>query len=73
LMRLDQVKWINVPLYDELSLKSLGPQMVGDAQFMQFFPDNMPKGRSIDRSYFFNVLNTLHPEYTQAIVKHAEE
>ena len=73
LLRLDQVKWINVPLYDELSLKNLGPQMCNDDQFTQFFPDNMPKGRSIDRTYFFNVLNTIHPEYTQSIVKYAEE
>ena len=42
LFRMDQVRWINVPHYDELSLKSIGPQMVNDAQFTSFFPDNMP-------------------------------
>ena len=31
LLRLEQVKFVTVPLYDELSLKSLGPQMVNDA------------------------------------------
>ena len=64
LFRLEQVKFVTVPLYDELSLKNLGPQMENDAQFTSFFPDNMPRGRSIDRSYFFNVLHTLYPEYT---------
>jgi hypothetical protein len=47
--------------------------MADDARFTGFFPDNMPKGRSIDRTYFFNILHTLYPEYTSAIVKHAEE
>ena len=47
--------------------------MSTDAQFMSFFPDNLPKGRSIDRTYFFNVLNTVYPEYTQSIIKYAEE
>ena len=28
LFRMDQVKWINVPLYDELSIKNLMPMMM---------------------------------------------
>ena len=73
LLRLDQIKWVNVPYYDELALKSVGPQMANDPKFTCFFPENMPRGRSIDRTYFYNVLNTIYPEYTSAIIKHAEE
>jgi hypothetical protein len=73
LMKMEEVKFCNVPLYDELSLKSIAPQMNEDPLFVSFFPSNLPKGRAHDRSYFWNVLNTLHPEYVSAIVKFAEE
>ena len=73
LFRLDQVRFIHVPLYDELSIKNLAPQMANEPEFMKYFPTNLPRGRSIDRSYFFNVMNTLNHEYTQAIVTYAEQ
>ena len=45
LMPLAQVKFINVPLYNELSLKNLGPMMGGEPEFMRYFPDQLPAGR----------------------------
>ena len=68
---MNQVKFINVPLYDELSVKSLWPQMKTDEEFMQFFPNKLPKGRLPDRPYFFNVLNTLNEDYVQELIMHA--
>ena len=52
-----------MPLYDELSVVNLWPLMKQDAQFMQYFPDKMPKGRVPSREYFFNVLNTVKNDY----------
>ena len=34
-------------------------------------PDYFPKGRQIDRQYFFNVLNTVHRADMKAILKYA--
>ena len=39
--------------------------------FMMHLPDRMAKGRQIDRTYFFNVLNTLESEKLQQIIRHA--
>jgi hypothetical protein len=36
-----------------------------------YFPDRYPKGRTADREYTFNVLNTLRPDYVSLIIKNA--
>ena len=73
LLRLDQVKWINAPLYDELSVINLWPMMKDDENLKRFFPSKMAKGRVPDREYFFNVLNTFHQKYVEQIIRHANE
>ena len=45
--------------------------MKDNATFMRYFPTNMPKGRQIDRTFFFNVLNTLHPDLLAQYLDHA--
>ena len=57
------MKFVQVPMYDELSVVALWPLMRQDVEFMQYFPDKMPKGRMPDREFFFNVLNTLQNQY----------
>ena len=71
LMKMSEVKFIHVPKYDELAVKYLLPHLMKDATFMQFFPDKFPKGHPPDRTYFFNVLNTLNPEYMERVIRHA--
>ena len=66
----DVVK-INVPQYDELSVKVLWPDLCKDPDFMQYFPDKYPAGRGPPRKYFFDILNTLQPEYLQKVMAHA--
>ena len=65
LLNLNEVKRVNVPLYDELSVVHLWPMMQSDEQFMRYFPSKLPKGRVPDREYFFNILHTCFPEYVQ--------
>ena len=36
-------------------------------------PDKLPSGRQIDRTYFFNVMMTMAPEYTANLIQHAEK
>ena len=73
LLPLSEVKHINVPFYDELSVKDLWPQMQGHADFMRFFPAQFPKGRLPDRAYMFNILNTVMPGYVTEIISHANK
>lgn len=73
LLGMSEVKRVNVPTYDELSVVNLWPDMQSDATFMLFFPDSFPKGRLPDRTYFFDIMNTVTEEFTQALIKHAAE
>ena len=68
-----EVATIEVPRYDELSVRNLWPQLAKDAEFMRYFPSTYPKGKGPPRDYFFNVLNTLHPEYLAQVMAHANK
>ena len=45
LLKLSEVKYINVPKYDELSVKNLYPRLIELENMKQFFPDKYSKGR----------------------------
>ena len=72
-LELADVRFVTVPLYDELAIGKLWPLMRENAAFMRFFPDAYSKGRLPDRAYFFNVMNTVEGEYLQGLIKHAHE
>ena len=40
---------------------------------MLYFPDNFAENKYPSRSYFFDVLNTVHPEYLEQIMAHANK
>ena len=73
LMKKADVREIAIPSYDELSVKALWPQFKKDAEFLQYFPDTYPAGKGPPRKYFFDILNTLHPDYLNQVLKHANE
>lgn len=73
LLTLNEVKQVNVPLFDELAVGKLWPLMQQNPGFMLYFPDRYPKGRLPDRSYFFNVMNTVEHNYLQDTIAHANE
>ena len=72
-MELSKLRPINVPLYDELSVKKFYPMAQADKTVMRFLPDPRVDGRLPDRTYFFNILNTVHPEYMKKVIEHANE
>ena len=72
LIKLKDVIFVNVPKYDELSVKNVYPMIQQDKDLMMYFPDKLPKGRIPDREYTFNVLNTLREDYVTDIIKHAQ-
>ena len=71
LLELKNVKWINVPLFDELSVVNMWPMMKEEKEIIMYFPSKLPKGRVPDREYFFNILNTFQPLYVDQIIQHA--
>ena len=40
---------------------------------VQYFPDEYPKGRKCSREYFFTILNTLHPQYTNELILNSKK
>ena len=70
---MDDITPINVPLYQELNVADVQKMFAGHEELKKYLPDRMPKGRQIDRTYFFTILNTLEPEKVEAIIKHAQE
>ena len=73
LLELKEVSWINVPLFEELSVINIWPMTKEDKQIKKYFPDKLPKGRVPDREYFFNILNTFQPQYVEQIIRHAND
>ena len=67
------VSTIEVPHYDELSVKSIFPTFQNDPIFISYFPDKFPKGKGPPRDYMFNILNTLYPDYLSQVMNHANE
>ena len=66
-----EIRYVQVPQYEELSVKNIYPLMKKDALFMSYFPDKYAKGKGPPRDYFFNILNTQQPDYLNQIMDHA--
>ena len=64
LMKMSEVRHCNPPHYDEISVRELYTPCLELPGMADYFPDKYPKGRSCSRPYFFAILATLHPEYT---------
>ena len=73
LLPIAECRFINVPKFDELSVKNIYPLFAEDEEVMRYFPDAYPREKGPARDYFFTVLNTLRPEYVDRIVKHAHK
>ena len=71
LLKLQEVKFVNIIRYDELSVKSLYDKFLSLDGMQQFFPSKFAKGRQCDREYMFNVANTLHKDVVKELVEHA--
>ncbi len=54
-------------------MKILYPQAIEDQLLRKYFPENCDKSKPLDRQYFFNVLNTVYPEYVASVISHASK
>ena len=73
LLPIADCKFINIPRFDEISVKSIFPLFAEDLELMQYFPDQFPKEKGPTREYFFTVLNTVYPDYVKSLVEHANK
>ena len=71
LLKMNEVKFVNVTKYEELSVKNLFDKFLTLDGMSFYFPDKYPKGRQCDRDYMFNVANTLYEQITQELIQHA--
>ena len=73
LMLKSEVKQIEVPHYEEISVKALYPELKKDAEMMSYLPDKYPAGKAPPREYFFNILNKIYPQYLEQIMGHSAQ
>ena len=71
MLPLSEVKWVTVPHYDELSVKTFLPKFENDYSFMKYIPEVTMESRIPARDYFWNILNTVHHDYVQKVIQHA--
>jgi len=68
-----QIRPINVPRYDELSVVTLIKDVMAQPSLAQFFPEQKTHADLPDHEFFFNIINTTEPEYLAALIKHAHD
>ena len=62
LMKVNDVKFINVPPFKEIAVKNIYADVVKQGQMQDYFPDKFPKGSQCDKKYFYNIWNSIYPE-----------
>ena len=72
LMKLKDVKFIQAPKYDEISVKRLYSKLIELDKMKQYFPNTYCKGRQADHDYLFNIANSLHPKVIKELIEHAQ-
>ena len=70
---MNELKPVHAPAFDEESVQRLYADVLKMDEMEYYFPDEYPKGRQCDRTYFFNVFASLHPETVVNIIMHANE
>ena len=71
LLKKKQVDYVHVSHYEELSVKNLWADLKETAVFKIYFQDVYPKDKLPCRKYFFDILNTVYPDYLRQIMEHA--
>ena len=70
---MSEVRFINAPLFDEISVKHLYDDVSKQPLIRDFFPNEFPKGCQCDRSYFYNEWNTKYPEQVKDTIDYANK
>ena len=68
LLKKSEVKEVEVPLFDELKVSTLYERYKFDPKMKLLLPSSFAKGRQINRTWFFNTLNSVYPEDVQHLL-----
>ena len=70
---MSQLRPIEVPKYDELSVVSLIADIMKEKDLAKFFSEQRTKADLSDHRFFFNVVKTSDPVYLAALIKHTHD
>ena len=73
LLLMNSVKMIKVPKFPELNVRDILEDLSDDENVMMHLPFSNNHKKPIDRDYFFNIVNTLLPEYIKNLISHSIE
>ncbi len=73
LLKKNQVQYITVAKHDEISVKNLWKELRENKAFSVYFNDSYPEDKAPNRDYFFNIMNTVYPDYLFTITDHASK
>jgi hypothetical protein len=63
LFRINQINYILVPIYEELSVKKILDMVKNESEIISYLPDELLTKKIPEREYFFNILNTVYPGF----------
>jgi len=70
LLPLKNLKTVNVGHYPELAINKMYKEFAARPALKPYLPDTFPKGRQIDKTFFWNLVNSFYPEEVQSILEH---
>lgn len=69
-----EIKKINVPKYEEISVKNLYNDAMSDPDLAQYLPDpKMSSGKLPEREFFFGIMATIRADYLNKIIQDADQ
>ena len=72
LYKLNDIKYINIPKLDELSVPKILELIKDDVEMKKYYPDEYFDKKIPDRAFFYNTLNTKYPGFLASLVSHAQ-
>ena len=72
-LKLNHVSFINVPVFDEVSVKNLMNMVHNDQLACSYLPDEYLEKKTPDRQFLLNIINSLYPEYLDNVIQHASK
>ena len=62
-----QINNVNIPNFDEFAVKNVYSKLTYNKLLMSYFPE-LGMNRWIYRSYFYDVISTLYPDYVSNMI-----
>ena len=73
ILKMENVRFINVPKYDELSVTNMLKLVKNDTELLKFWPDEYIAGMQPSRQFFFNTINTVYPGFLKQLITNSNQ